>query len=39
MSWPHKNERRQFLSIYETLPLMIAFALLMITVVNKNDKK
>nr|WP_275692274.1 putative holin-like toxin [Lactococcus formosensis] len=27
------------MSIYETLPLMIAFALLMITVVNKNDKK
>ncbi|MDC0824881.1 putative holin-like toxin [Lactococcus petauri] len=39
MSWPLKNERRQFLSIYETLSLMIAFALLMITVVNKNDKK
>ncbi|MEY8444531.1 MULTISPECIES: putative holin-like toxin [Lactococcus] len=27
------------MSIYETLSLMIAFALLMITVVNKNDKK
>ncbi|WP_374057335.1 putative holin-like toxin [Lactococcus garvieae] len=27
------------MSIYETLSLMIAFALLMITVVNENDKK
>ncbi|WP_338147191.1 MULTISPECIES: putative holin-like toxin [Lactococcus] len=27
------------MSIYETLSLMIALALLMITVINKNDKK